>query len=301
MKRWDFVLGVGAIILAGPVTAGAQQRAVRKVGFLGANTPATAVHWTDAFGKRLKELGWIENSNLMIEYRWAGGQTARFRDLAGELVAAGAEVIVTSGDAAVRASRDASGSLPVVMAASANPIDFGLIESLARPGGSVTGLTSSHDDTVGKRLQLLQEIVPNLRRVFVLKNPNSSQSEVKLLRDDAAKLRIDLELIAFRKPSDLEQIVSHPERGSIGGMMVLSEPLVFSNRVAINEFALRERLPTMHALEEYVRDGGLVAYGPNFVFNFGRAADFVDKILKGAKPADLPVERPTTFKLTITE
>jgi putative ABC transport system substrate-binding protein len=297
MKRREFISGGAALLV--PLAVEAQQTRVRKVGFLGANTPATAGHWAAAFVERLKELGWIEGQSLAIEYRWAAGQTAKFKEFAVELVAAGVEVIVTSGDAAVRAARDAGGMLPIVMAASANPIGFGLIESLARPGGSVTGLTSIHDDTVGKRLQLLTEMIPGLRRVFVLKNPDSNQSEVKLLGEDAAKLGVGVELVEFRKPADLGRMTSHPDRAAIGAMMVLSEPLVFSNRVAINEFALRERLPTMHALEEYARDGGLAAYGPNFILHFRRAAEFVDKILKGAKPADLPVERPTKFKLTI--
>lgn len=297
MRRREFIYGGAALVM--PLSVQAQQTRVRKVGFLAANTPATSGHWATAFVERLKELGWVEGQSLVIEYRWAAGQTAKFKEFAAELVAAGVEVIVTSGDAAVRAARDASGMLPIVMAASANPIGFGLIESLARPGASVTGLTSIHDDTVGKRLQLLTEIIPGLRRVFVLKNPDSNQTEVKLLGEDAAKLGIGIELVEFRKPADLERMTSHPERASIGAMMVLSEPLVFSNRVAINEFALRERLPTMHTLEEYARDGGLAAYGPNFILHFRRAADFVDKILKGAKPADLPVERPTKFKLTI--
>jgi putative ABC transport system substrate-binding protein len=284
-----------------PLMARAQQTHIRKVGFLGANTPAAAGHLAVAFAERLKELGWVEGKSLAIEYRWAAGQTSKFQELAGELASAGVEVIVTSGDAAVRASREASGTLPIVMASSANPIGAGLIESLARPGGTVTGLTSVHDDTVGKRLHLLKEIVPGLHRVFVLKNPDSNQSEVKVLREAAATLNIALELVEFRNQADLERIASHPDRATIGAMMVLSEPLVFSNRVAINEFALRQRLPTMHALQEYARDGGLVSYGPDFVVFFRRAAEFVDKILKGAKPSDLPVERPTTFKLTINQ
>jgi putative tryptophan/tyrosine transport system substrate-binding protein len=298
MRRREFILA-GAALVA-PFAVEAQQKRVRKVGFLGANTPATSGHWATAFVERLKELGWVEGQSLVIEYRWAGGQTAKFKEFAAELVAAGVEVIVTSGDAAVRAARDAGGAgLPIVMAASANPIGFGLIESLPRPGGSVTGLTSIHDDTVGKRLQLLRQIIPGLRRVFVLKNPDASQTELKLLNEDAAKLGVGTELVAFRKPADLEPMTWHPERAAIGAMMVLSDPLVFTHRIAINAFALRERLPTMHVWEEYARDGGLVAYGPNWILHFRRAAEFVDKILKGAKPADLPVERPTKFKLTI--
>ena len=268
------------------------------MGFLGANTPATMGHWASSFVERLRELGWVEGQSLAIEYRWAAGQTAKFKEFAAELVAAGVEVIVTSGDAAVRAARDAGGTLPIVMAASANPVGFGLIESLARPGGSVTGVTSIHDDTVGKRLQLLTEMIPGLRRVFVVKNPDSSQTEVKLLGEDAAKLGVGVELVEFRKPADLEPIASHPDRAAIGAMMVLSDPLVFSNRVAINEFALRERLPTMHALEEYARDGGLVA--------MGRTSSCISAVPPNSstnpqrcEARDLPVERPTKFKLTI--
>ena len=271
---------------------------MRKVGWLGANTPAAAGHLAAAFAARLKELGWVEGQNVAID-RWAAGQTAKFRELASELVAAGSEVIVTSGDAAGVAARDAGPTTPVVLASSANPVAAGLVQSLARPGGSVTGLTASRGDTAGKRLQLLKELVPGLRHVAVLSNPDSNRPEMMALRSDAPSLGVALEVFDFRRVADLELIAGFPQRASIGALLVLSDPLVFTHRIAINDFALRQRLPTMQGLREYTQDGGLMSYGPDFVVMFRRAADFVDKILKGAKPADLPVEQPLTYELVI--
>jgi putative tryptophan/tyrosine transport system substrate-binding protein len=291
--------GAVAWVTLAPAATLAQQQRVRSIGFLGANTPQTAGHLTAAFVARLKDLGWVEGKNLNIEYRWAAGQTSKFRVLADELLALGAEVIVTSGDAAGRAARAATQTIPIVMASSVDPVGSGLAASIPRPGGNVTGLTSTHDELAGKRLQLLKELVPDLDRVALLRNPDASQSDTQAVRAAASTLGFTVDVFDFRKLADLEAIATFPERTAIKGLMVLSEPLVFSNRVAINAFAASQRLPTMHSLREYTVDGGLMAYGPDFNVQFARAGDFVDKILKGAKPADLPFERPTKFALVI--
>jgi putative ABC transport system substrate-binding protein len=299
MNRRSALKAISSVAVIVPSATLAQQGRVRSIGFLGANTPQTAGHLAAVFVARLRELGWVEGKNLKMEYRWAAGQTAQFRVLADELVAHAVEVIVTSGDAAGRAARAASQTIPIVMASSADPVGTGLAVSIARPGGNVTGLTSTHDELAGKRLELLRELVPDLTRVAVLRNPDANQSDTQAVRAAASTLGLTIDVFDFRKVGDLDVIAAFPERAAIKGLMVLSEPLVFSNRMVINAFAASQRLPTMHSLREYTVDGGLMAYGPDFNVQFARAGDFVDKILKGANPADLPFERPTKFTLVI--
>ena len=299
MNRREFISLLSSGMAIWPLGALAQQGTVRKVGFLGANTPATAGHLANAFVSRLNQLGWVEGKNLAIEYRWAAGQTARFRELAAELVTAGVDVIVTSGNAPAIASRNATRSIPIVMASTSEIMTTGLVKSLARPGGNVTGLTFSADDTAGKRFELLRECVPSLRRLAVLFNPDSSLREVEILRELAPANGVELNTFEFRAIGDLDRIASHPERATMGALYVVSDPLVFTNRIAINAFATREKLPTVHRLQEYVIDGGLISYGPDFTAFFRRAADYVDKIFKGSKPEDLPIEQATFYELVI--
>jgi putative ABC transport system substrate-binding protein len=299
MKRRSLVSFAAAIAALAALPARAQQPRVRRVGWLGANTSAAAGHLAAVFTARLKELGWVEGHNVHIDVRWAAGQTTKFREFAAELVAAGCEVIVTSGDAAGLAARDAGPTTPVVLASSADPVAAGLVQSLARPGGSVTGLTASRGDTAGKRLELLKDLVPGLRHAAVLSNPDSNRPEMAALRAEAPRLDVTLEVFEFRRVTDLDVVSSSLARAPIGALLVLSDPLVFTNRIAINEFALRQKMPTMQGLREYTQDGGLMSYGPDFVVMFRRAADFVDRILKGAKPADLPVEQPLKYELVI--
>jgi len=300
MQRRQFItLFASAAVASWPRMASGQRKSTAIVGFLGANTPAAAGHLTAAFVTRLRELGWVEGQNLKIEYRWAAGQTTKFLELATELVAAGADVIVTSGEAPTKAARQATNSVPIVMAASANILASGLVKSLAHPGGNVTGLTFSAIDTVGKRLELLKEAVPGLNRVGVLFNPDANPEEVVATSKVAPALGIALDVFEFRKLDDLERIAMHPERSKVGALFVVSDPLVFTNRIAINAFATKEKLPTIHRLKEYAVDGGLISYGPDFVAFFRRSAEYVDQILKGAKAEDLPVEQPTTYQFVV--
>ena len=280
--------------------AWAQPTVKRKIGFLGANTPAAAGHLTDAFVKRLNELGWMEGGNVVIEYRWAAGETARFRELAAELVALKVDVIVTSGTAPARAAQDVTKTIPIVLAASSGILASGLIDSLGRPGRNVTGLTVAPEDTIPKRLELLKEIFPALRRVAVLYNPDANPEQVVAAKQAAPLMGIECDVFDFRSLNDLGNITMSTRRPDIDALMVVSDPLVFVHRKAINAFALRERLPTMHGLREYVDDGGLISYGPHFPDFFRRAADFVDKIFKGGKPEELPIERPTLYRLVIS-
>jgi putative ABC transport system substrate-binding protein len=186
-----------------------------------------------------------------------------------------------------------------VLAASADIIATGLVQSLARPGGNVTGLTFAPEDTVGKRLELLKETVAGLQRVAVLFNPDANPQQVAALHQVAPALGIAMQVFEFRRTEDLVQIALAQKQAAFGGLFVVSDPLVFTNRKPINDFAVEQRLPTIHSLQEYVNDGALMSYGPDFSEFFRQAADFVDKIFRGAKPADLPVQRPTTFRLVI--
>jgi putative ABC transport system substrate-binding protein len=297
MKRREFITLLGAGVW--PRVVRAQPSQMRKVGFLGANTPAAASHLAAAFVARLRQLGWIEGTNVAIEYRWAAGQTEKFGVLAAELVGAGAEVIVTSGNAPAIAAARTTRTIPIVLASSADIINTGLVKSLSHPGGNVTGLTFAPEDTVGKRLELLKEAVPGLSRVAVLYNPDANPEQVLALRQVAPKLSVALTIIQFKALTDLDTMNALPERSEIGALFVVSDPLVFVNRIAINQFALRERLPTVHMLREYAADGGMMAYGPHFPDFFRRAADFVDKILKGTRADELPVERPTIFRFIV--
>jgi putative tryptophan/tyrosine transport system substrate-binding protein len=296
MRRREFIAILTLPFLPGAASA---QTAIRRVGFLGANTPQTAGHLAEVFVARLNELGWREGKNLVIVYRWAAGQTAKFKELADELVAERVEVIVTSGTVPTQAARQATRTVPIVMASSANIAGLGVVESLARPGGNVTGLTFAPVDTVGKRLEFLQAVVPGLRTLAALYNADANLEEIVAVRTIAPSLGLTVEEFPFRELRDLDNIAASKTRSEIGGLFVNSDPLVFVNRVAINAFALRERLPTVHRLQEYAVDGGLISYGPHFPDFFRRAADYVDKILKGAKPAELPIEGPTVIRLVI--
>jgi putative tryptophan/tyrosine transport system substrate-binding protein len=300
MKRRRFLTLLTGATVAARTTARAQQpKDTAKVGFLGSNTPATAGHLASAFANRLRELGWIEGRNLAIEYRWAAGQTAKYREFAADLIASGVDVIVITSNAPAAILKRLTSSVPIVMAASADILETGLVNSLARPGGNITGLTFAPDDFVGKRIELLKETVPRLERVAVVFNPDAGRNELGVLTDAAPTLRISLEEFEFRTAGDLDRIAAFSRRAGIGGLFVRSDPLVFVNRSAINAIAIREKLPTVHRLREYVEDGGLISYGPDFVAFFRRSADYVDKVLRGTRPEDLPIEQPTLFHLAI--
>jgi putative ABC transport system substrate-binding protein len=304
MDRRSFMRLSAASLLGAPIRIHAQtpartQGRVWRIGFLGANTPATAGHLTTAFLGRMAELGWAEGRTFVVVYRWAAGQNERFRALAAELVAENVDIIVTSGTAPSVAARNVTSTIPIVMASSGDLAHSGLVKSFARPGGNVTGLTFVPEDSVGKRLDLLVRAVPRLREIVVLFNPAANPGEVEACRAAAPGLGLTAHPIEFRELQDLARIAAMPNRHAIGGMYVSSDPLVFTNRVRIAEHAIRERLPTVHRLKEYAVDGGLISYGPSFPEFFRRAAEYVDGILKGGKPAEMPIEQPTRFELVI--
>jgi ABC-type uncharacterized transport system substrate-binding protein len=300
IRRREFITLLGGAA-AWPIAARAQQPAkLPSVGYLGSATPATQGQWAAAFVQRLRELGWIEGRTIAVEYRWAEGRDQRAAEIAAEFVQRKVDVIVTSGTSMVLAAKQATSVIPIVFTATGDPVSTGLITSLARPGGNITGLSNQLPDLVGKRLDLLREVVPGLGRLALLANVGNPVIMLEIGHVQAAARTLGLEVIPLEIRRG-EDIVPAFEalKGRAQALYVCGEPLVTTNRVRINTLALAARLPIMHSVREYVEAGGLMSYGPNFPDLWRRAADYVDKILHGAKPADIPVEQPIKFDLII--
>jgi putative tryptophan/tyrosine transport system substrate-binding protein len=300
MKRRDFIAGLGGASVAWPLVARAEQvPKLPTIGFLGAGSPATWSHWTAAFVQRLRELGWNEGLTVAIEYRWAEGRSERFAEIASEFVQLKVDVIVTSGGA-VLAVKQSTSVIPIVFALATDPVGLGFVASLARPGGNVTGLSSQSADTANKRLELLREVVPGLRRLAIMGNVGYPGAVLEMgeVQTTAKTLGLEVILLEIGRAEDIartfETLKSRAE-----ALFVLADPLINANQVRINTLAVDARLPTMSGFRDYVETGGLVSYGPNYPDLFRRAADYVDRILRGAKPGDIPVAQPTKFDLVI--
>jgi putative ABC transport system substrate-binding protein len=250
--------------------------------------------------QRLHELGWNEGRTIAIEYRWAEGREERFAELAAELVRLKVDVIVTSGTPAVMASKQATSVIPIVFATAGDPVGNNLVASLARPGGNVTGLSNLISDTGGKRLEFLREVVPDLRRLAIMANVGNPASVLEMGEAQATARTLGLEVITseIRRAEDIAPAFE-ALKDRADALYVCADALVNTNRTRINILAVGARLPTMQGVREYVEAGGLMSYGPTLPDQFRRAADYVDKILRGAKPADIPVEQPTKFDLVI--
>jgi putative tryptophan/tyrosine transport system substrate-binding protein len=300
VKRREFITLLGGAAAAWPLAARAQQAGkVATIGFLGAN-PSVESSRVGAFVQRLRELGWIDGRNLAIEYRWAEGRNERYAENAAELVRLKVDVIVTSATPPTVAAKQATALIPIVFAAVTDPVGTGLVATLSRPGGNVTGLANQISDTAGKKLEFLREIVPDLRRLAIMVNVGNPGSLMDMREAQAAARTLGL-MVTTSEIRQAEDIAPAFEtlKGRVDAIYVSPDPLVNTNRTRINILAVGARLPTMHATREYVEAGGLISYGPNLPDHFRRAAEFVDKILRGAKPADLPVEQPTKFDLII--
>jgi putative ABC transport system substrate-binding protein len=300
MTRRDFITLLGGAA-AWPFAARAQQAGkLPIIGFMGSATSPVAAQWVASFVQRLRELGWLEGRDVAIEYRWAEGRDERAAEIAAEFVRRKVDVIVTSGTGMVLAAKQATSVIPIVFAAAGDPVGTGLVASLARPGGNVTGLSSQTAETAGKRLELLREIVPGLGRLAILANVGNPIVVLEMREVQAAARTLGLEVITL-EIGRAEEIVPAFEalNGRAEALYVVFDALVNTHRFRINTLALAARLPTMHTFREGVEVGGLMSYGPNFPDLFRRAADYVDKILRGTKPADTPVEQPTKFDLTI--
>jgi putative ABC transport system substrate-binding protein len=286
---------------AWPLAARAQQSGKHPIiGLLGANTDATQSREMTAFVQRLGERGWIEGRTVTIEYRWADGRNERYTEIAAELVRLKVDVIVTSGTAAVVAAKQTTSVIPIVFAAAGDPVGTGVVASLARPGGNVTGLSIQSTDLAGKRLELLREVVPGLRRLAIMVNVGSPIAVLEIGEVQAAgrTLGLEVDTLAIRRAEDIAPAIE-ALKGAAGALYVQADPLTTSNRTRIVTLARAARLPTMHGNQGSVEAGGLMSYAPYFPDLWRRAADYVDKILRGAKPADVPVEQPTKFELVI--
>jgi putative ABC transport system substrate-binding protein len=299
MRRREFITLLGGAVLS-PLPLRAERAAkLLTIGFLGANTPATQSQWTAAFVGRLRELGWIEDDTVAIEYRWGQGRAERFDEFLAEFVRLKVDVIVTAG-AAVKKAKQATSVIPIVFAVANDPLGAGLVASLSRPGGNATGLSNQASDLGARRLQLLREVVPGLRRLAVMANVGNPQTALEMGEVQVTARTFGLEFVPFeiRRAEDIAPGFE-TLKGSADALYVCPDPLVTTNRIQINDLALSGQLPTIHGIREYVEAGGLMSYGANYADLWRRAGDYVDKILRGAKPADLPVEQPTKFDLVI--
>jgi putative ABC transport system substrate-binding protein len=304
LKRRDFVTLLGSAAVASPfcpLAASAQQPAkLPTIGFLSPITSSAMSKWVAIFLRRLGELGWIEGRTVAIEYRWAEGRNERSAELAAELVRLKVDVIVTAGPAIVVAAKQATSVIPIVFALAQDPVGNGLVASLARPRGNVTGLSVQQTDLAGKRIELLREVDPGLRRLGILANANDPGAKLETGEVQAAARTLGIETAVFgvRRAEDVAPALE-ASKDQTQALYVVADPLLFINRIRINTFAQGARLPTMHAAREYVEAGGLMSYGPSFSDLFRRTAELTDKILRGTKPADIPVEQPTKFDLVV--
>jgi putative ABC transport system substrate-binding protein len=294
------LVALGAVALS----AEAQQAAkVARIGYLGTNR-GVAVHMVDAFLQGLRDLGYVEGRNLVIEYRDAEGKLERLPALAAELVALKVDVIVAATGPGALAAKQATRTIPIVFAVAADPVTDGLVASLARPGGNVTGFAVLASELVGKRLELLKQAIPGADRVALLRQPGAvpEQTDNDMLKgaEVASKaLGMRLQIVVARGPEDFDSAFTDMTKARAGALIMGGGNMFFSERRRLADLAAKHRLPAVYALREVVDDGGLMSYGPNQADLFRRAATYVDKILKGAKPGDLPVEQPTKFELVI--
>ena len=300
MNRRAFLGTLG--LLAAPLTAGAQPaERVPRIGILWPYSQSIASPFADAFRQGLGGLGYVEGRTVALEERWAEGRADRLPALAAELVRLNVDILVTASTAAARAAQQTTRTIPIVMTVVSDPLESGLVASLARPGGNVTGLSLLHPELSRKRLELLKQVIPKVARVAVLWN-SSDPILPPLLRETEAAARtlgVQLQVVDVRDSTELDSAFSAMTRERAGGLVVMPHAMFQDQRGRIVALAAKRRLPSMHAQRAAVEAGGLMSYGPTIMAIWRRAATFVDKILKGAKPADLPVEQPTQFELVI--
>jgi len=299
MRRREFIALASGTAVAWPLAARGQQATkLPAIGFLGGATASVWGPWVTALVQRLRELGWAEGRTVTIEYRWAEGSGERAYEIAVEFVRLKVDVIVTSGGVLAAAKR-ATTTVPIVFAVANDPVGSGFVENLARPGGNITGLSLQSTDLATKRVDLLRELVPGIRRLAILVNLGNPGAVLE--RDEVEKaaraLGLDVAAIEVRQAEDF--VPAFAAVGRVDALYVGPDALIVANRVRLNVLTLTARLPTVYASREFVDAGGLMSYGPSFPDLFRRAGDYVDKILRGAKPADLPIEQPTKFALVI--
>jgi putative tryptophan/tyrosine transport system substrate-binding protein len=302
MKKTFFGLTLCALLFALCLPAQAQQpKKTPRMGFLVGSSAAIQETRLNAFRQGLRELGYVEEKNIIIEYRYGEGKIDRLPALAAELVRLKVDIIVTAGPLATRAAKEVTNTIPIVMTVDIDPAGSGFVASLARPGGNITGLSTLSPEISGKRLELLKEIIPTLSRVAVFgtsTSPGNSQ-ELREVELAAGALGVKLQYLDVLNPKDIETAFQTTVKGQADAVLVLQSPVFSSQRKQFTELATKSRFPAIYNSPEYVEDGGLMSYGVSFTDLFRRAATYVDKILKGARPADLPVEQPTKFEFVI--
>jgi putative tryptophan/tyrosine transport system substrate-binding protein len=302
MNRKVSCLALCAMLFALCSSVLAQQpKKVPRIGYLIATSPSVIAPRIEAFRQGLRELGYIEEKNIVIDYRYAEGKLDRLPVLATELVSLKVDVIVTAGPADTRTAKEVTGTIPIVMTQDPDPVASGFVASLARPGGNITGLSMLAPELSGKQVELLKETVPKVSRVAVL-GTSTQPGQAQMLKEmdlAAGTLEIKLQYLDVQSLKDIESAFQAATKGHAGAVLVLQSPVTGAHRKQIADFAAKSRLPTIYPRSDYVEDGGLMSYGSSFVDLSRRAATYVDKILKGAKPADLPVEQPTKFEFII--
>jgi len=283
------------------LTEAQQPKKVPRIGFLAATSPSVEAARIEAFRQGLRELGYVEGKNIIIEWRWAEGKFDRLPDLAAELVRLNVDVIVTGGSTSSGAAKEVTTTIPIVMAQVNDPVGSGFVASLARPGGNMTGLSTLVPELSGKRLELLKEVIPKLSHVTVF-GESTTPGNARSLKETelaARPFKVQVQYIDILGPKDIESAFRQASKGRADAVLVLGAPILISQRKQIADLAVKNRLPAMYGQPEYVEDGGLMSYGVSVVDLYRRAATYVDKILKGRKLADLPVEQPTKFELVI--
>jgi putative tryptophan/tyrosine transport system substrate-binding protein len=299
MRRREFITLVGGAA-AWPLATHAQPAKLPTIGFLGTATPSTWSQFVAAFVQRLRDLGWVEGRNVAIEFRWAEGRTERYSEIATEFVRLKVDVIVTSGGA-VLATKQATSIIPIVFAIATDPVASGMVASLARPGGNITGLSIQSTDLASKRLELLREIIPDLRRLAIVGNASNPNALMEMAEVQATARSLGFVEVITPKIRRVEDIAPAFEalKGHAEALYLTPDPLIISHQIQISNLALRARLAVMSFNRQFVEAGALMSYGPNNSDLFRRAAEYVDKILRGTKPGDLPVQQPTSFQLVI--
>jgi len=302
MQRREFIAALGAAWMAASSNSARAQQPGRLpiIGYLGPSNPENMGPNTAAFLQRLRDLGWVEGRTVTIEQRWAEGRPERVAEIAAEFVRRNVDIIVTTASNDAIAMKQATSLIPIVFAVSGDPVGAGLVATLARPGGNVTGMSIQQTDSAGKRIELMHEIVPGLHRLAILANPDSPnvRSELPEVQAGARRLGFDTATFEIRRADDIASAFE-ALKSRADALYVVTDPLVSTNRIRVNTLALEARLPTIYGFSGFVESGGLMSYGPNFPDLYRRTAEFVDQILRGTKPADIPVEQPTRFDLVV--
>ena len=298
MRRREFIALIGSTVIARPLAVRAQQGAPLRIGVLGADATVWS-SWTAAFVTRLRELGWVAGDTIDVEYRWAGGSSKRVSDFTAEFLRRHVDVIVTYGSAAA-VVQQATTTIPIVLAVAFDPVSAGLVASLVRPGGNVTGISIQQPELISRRLDLLREVIPQLHRLAIMANAGYAAPvlEAQEAKTAAQALGLEAARLEIWQSEDIAPAFE-AIRGKADALYVVSDALIAANRTLITTLALTARLPTILSYSDYVATGGLMSYGPNYANLFRQAADMVDKILRGTKPGDIPVEQPSKFELVI--